>query len=102
MNFGVASIKDLAELLSYLVVIIGIPVAIVQYVRAVRSEQKSREDATYDAVENKFIEFQRLCLEYPRLDVAIGVRSGSRSGSDHNKCLLLKKISAKKGLQTWQ
>ena len=69
MEFGVTSFKDLAELLSYLVVILGIPVAVSQYIRAIRKEQRDREGATYDAVDDKYIEFQRLCLEYPRLDV---------------------------------
>jgi len=69
MVFGVDSFKDMMELLSFVVVTLGLPVAVFQYVQSARSEQRSREDATYNAVDDKFIEFQKLCLMYPRLDV---------------------------------
>lgn len=69
MESGVASFKDLAELLSYIAIILGIPAAIFQYAQAVRKEQRDRESASYEVVEDKYFEFQRLCLAYPRLDV---------------------------------
>ena len=69
MQFGIDSMKDVMELLSYFAVILGVPLVIAQYASAVRKEQRDREHGTYDALDDKYIEFQRMCMEYPRLDV---------------------------------
>jgi hypothetical protein len=57
------------ELLSYIAVCLGIPVAIWQFRRAAQKEQADREYGTYNALDEKYLEFQQLCLEMPRLDV---------------------------------
>jgi len=50
----------------------GIPVAIFTFLMEKRRERREREYGTYDALDEKYIEFQRLCLEYPQLDVFDG------------------------------
>lgn len=57
------------EALSYLTVIVGFPIAIYQYRRNARKEQNDREYGTYNALDEKYIEFLRLCYDSPELDV---------------------------------
>jgi hypothetical protein len=57
------------DLLAKLAVILGVPAALVQYCLAKRREKRDREYGTYNALDDKYIEFQRLCLRYPYLDV---------------------------------
>ncbi|HEV7781222.1 MAG TPA: hypothetical protein VGO58_08140 [Chitinophagaceae bacterium] len=61
--------KETLELVNELVVTFGIPVAIYQYVITKRKERRDREYLTYNALDEKYIEFQKLCLEYPKLDI---------------------------------
>ena len=61
--------KGVLEGLSYLVVLLGVPVGLVQYFRTVRKEQLDREYGTYNALDEKFLEFQNICLEHPDLDI---------------------------------
>ncbi|MEM2089827.1 MAG: hypothetical protein QXL88_01915, partial [Candidatus Pacearchaeota archaeon] len=63
------TIRLLLEILSYIVIILGIPWAIYEFLENKRRERIEREYGTYDALDEKFIEFQNLCLQYPYLDV---------------------------------
>ena len=80
----VRTLKDISELVSYLVVIVGFSLGLVTYSRAGAAERRAREDErrarleeqaaremrVYDEVDNRFIEYQKVCLAYPYLDVA--------------------------------
>lgn len=61
--------KDVFELLSYVVVVLGVPTGLFQYVRATRQEAHEREHRIYDAINADYLEFLKLCLQYPRFDV---------------------------------
>lgn len=61
--------KDLFETLSYIVVLIGIPIGVYQYIGAIKKEQQDREYGTYNALDEKYIDFQRLCFDHPELDI---------------------------------
>jgi hypothetical protein len=61
--------KDILEALSFLIVLLGVPVGLVQYFRAVKKEQLDREYGTYNALDEKFLEYQNLCLAHPDLDI---------------------------------
>lgn len=56
-------------LLSYITVILGIPIGLYQLVRSSKKEQREREEAVYHALDEKYLDFQRLCLQYPYLDI---------------------------------
>lgn len=56
-------------ILSYITVILGIPSGLYQLIKASRKEQREREEAVYHALDEKYLDFQRLCLQYPYLDV---------------------------------
>ena len=64
-----ADLKGLLEVVSQCIVVIGFPLALFQYYLATRKEQKDREYGTYDELDDKYIEYQKLCLEHPELDV---------------------------------
>ncbi len=63
------NVTDLDTLLK-LTQLIGIPIGIVLYVVNKRKERLEREYGTYDALDNKYIEYLTLCLANPDLDVA--------------------------------
>lgn len=62
-------VNSVFELISYLVVVLGVPTGLYQYVMAKRREREDRELRIFDAVNASYLEFQRLCLEFPHLDV---------------------------------
>ena len=49
--------------------LIGIPVAIVIYLLDKRRERQDREYGTYNALDDKYIDYVSLCLQHPDLDV---------------------------------
>lgn len=68
-----------AATLDYLVKfaqLIGIPVGIIVYGVNKRRERIDREYGTYDALDQKYIDYLKLCLVNPDLDVADIPKSG--------------------------
>jgi len=66
---GLLAAKDYLETLSYLTILIGFPLAIYQFWRAARKEELDREYGTYNALDEKYIDYQRLCFQNSDLDV---------------------------------
>lgn len=69
-------IKDIFELLSYIVVVLGVPAGIWQYRQAKQREslERSREREerawqVYDALDDRYYDYLNLCLQYPELDI---------------------------------
>ena len=62
-------LTDVFEFVSYLVVALGVPTGLYQYVRGQARERDERERQIFHAVSANYVEFQRLCLEHPDLDV---------------------------------
>ncbi|HYG20542.1 MAG TPA: hypothetical protein VD816_16495 [Ohtaekwangia sp.] len=52
------------EAMSYLVTILGVPVAIYLFYRERRKERLAREAETYQTMNDKYLEFLALCLEH--------------------------------------
>ena len=50
-------------------VIIGFPLGLIRYFNTKKREQKDREYGTYNALDDKYVEYQLLCLKYPYLDI---------------------------------
>ena len=69
MNVQLQLLKDVFELLSYVAILVGVPVGLYQYYRTVTREQQDRGYVTYNAFNEKYLEFQKVCLEHPDLDV---------------------------------
>ena len=80
-----AIIKDYLEAGSYATILLGLPVAIWQFIRSTRKEESDREYGTYNALDEKYIEFQRLCLEHSNLDIFDIPDAGAMSKKDIDK-----------------
>lgn len=61
--------KGALESISYLIVIASIPTAIFSYYITNKKEREDREFGTFDSLDDKFIEFQLLCLDKPYLNI---------------------------------
>lgn len=57
-------LRDITQLLYYLSLSITGPLALLGYWRAKKNEQREREYRTYDELDNKFLEYQKLALQY--------------------------------------
>lgn len=60
---------DYLDAISKIMVILGFPLAYIQYLRTKRKEKRDREYGTYNALDEKYLEFQKLCLEHPYLNI---------------------------------
>ncbi|NOR51566.1 MAG: hypothetical protein GQ470_03005 [Gammaproteobacteria bacterium] len=54
---------------TFVITILGVPGAIYIYTLEQRLLRDEREYGTYDALDDKYIELQQLCLEYSELDI---------------------------------
>lgn len=61
--------RDLLEVLSFVAIILGIPAGIYQFYRRTRREQLDREYGTYNALDEKYLEFLQLCFHNSDLDI---------------------------------
>ena len=57
------------EIISGVITILGVPVAIGIYLRERKKERMARETETYTAMDEKYQEFLRLCLDHPFLNI---------------------------------
>jgi len=57
------------EAIYYLTVIFGLPLAVFEYLRVKRKEKQDRDYETYNSLDEKYLEFQQLCLSHPYLDI---------------------------------
>jgi hypothetical protein len=55
------------ELLSYVVTVIGLPLAIVVFAMEQRKERQNEEEAVYESISDNYQEFLRIVLEHPDL-----------------------------------
>lgn len=55
------------ELLSYIVTVIGLPLAIVVFFIQQRKERQNEEDAVFESVSDNYQDFLRIVLEHPDL-----------------------------------
>lgn len=57
------------EMITYVITILGLPFALYIYIDEQKAQRAEREYGTYDALDDKYIELQQLCLQYPKLDI---------------------------------
>lgn len=67
INFGIRSFVLLTQILANLATILGVPFAIMLFTNELRKEREEDEYKSFDAVDNKYVEFKKLCLQYPEL-----------------------------------
>ncbi|WP_286269243.1 hypothetical protein [Thalassotalea hakodatensis] len=57
------------EIMTFIITIFGVPSAIFAYIKEQNKQRLEREYGTFDALDEKYIEIQQLCIEHPELDV---------------------------------
>lgn len=68
-NSMLETIKLIFEILANIATLLGVPIAIWLFANEKRRERLDREYGTYDALDEKYIDYLKLCLEHPNLDV---------------------------------
>jgi hypothetical protein len=63
------SLTEILGALSDVAAILGIPIAIILFANEKRKERRDREYGTYDALDEKWAEFLKLCMLYPEFDL---------------------------------
>lgn len=58
------------ENLSFFATLLGVPILLITYITSIIAEGHRREVGTYETLESQYVEFQKLALMNPRLDVA--------------------------------
>jgi len=62
-------LNEILTLASLVITIIAVPVAIILHFKEKRRERLDREYGTYDALDDKYLDFLKLCLEYSHLNI---------------------------------
>jgi len=65
---NVDAINPCLECLSYIVTLLGVPAALLVYIQQKSKERKEREYGTYNALDDKYLDFLKLCLENSELN----------------------------------
>jgi len=65
----VDELSQYLEIATFVITILGLPAAIFIYLAEQKLQRDEREYGTYDALDDKYIEIQQLCLDYPELDI---------------------------------
>jgi len=62
-------VREIAQILYYVALSIAGPLALIEYLKAKKTERLDREYKTYDELDTKFFEYQKLALQYYDLDI---------------------------------
>ena len=63
------TIRDIAQIIYYVALSALGPLALFTYLKAKKEDRQEREYDTYNELDNRFFEYQKLALEYPDLDI---------------------------------
>ena len=63
------TVKDLAQIIYYIALSVAGPFALIEYFKAKKRERLQKEYDTYDELDNRFFDYQKLALEHYDLDI---------------------------------
>jgi hypothetical protein len=63
------TINTIAQIIYYIAMSIAGPLAVIAYLKARSTDRLEKEYKTYDELDNRFFEYQKLALEYYDLDI---------------------------------
>jgi hypothetical protein len=63
------NVKDIAQIIYYIALSIAGPLAVIEYLRSKNRDRLEKEYKTYDELDNRFFDYQKLALEYYDLDI---------------------------------
>lgn len=91
------NLSQYLEMATFVITILGLPAAIYVYLKEQKQQRIEREYGTFDALDEKYIEIQQLCLEHPELDVFDSPYESPKSLNEEQKkqeeAILLIRIS---------
>jgi hypothetical protein len=63
------TVKEIAQIIYYVALSIAGPLAVIGYLKAKKRDLLDKEYKTYDELDNRFFEYQKLALQYYDLDI---------------------------------
>jgi hypothetical protein len=63
------NVKEIAQIIYYIALSIAGPLAVIEYLKSKKSDRLEKEYKTYDELDNRFFDYQKLALEYYDLDI---------------------------------
>src|ERR1043166_2305124 len=63
------AVTTVCQIIYYIAMSIAGPLAVIAYIKAKNTERLEKEYQTYDELDNRFFEYQKLALEYYDLDI---------------------------------
>src|SRR5438874_13094393 len=60
---------NICQIIYYIAMSIAGPLAVIAYIKVKKTEKLEKEYQTYNELDNRFFEYQKLALEYPDLDI---------------------------------
>ena len=76
---------EMWELLSYVVTVLGLPLAIVVFLFEKRKERVAEEEEVYEALASNYHDFLRLALDNPDLRIMSKTRTGDLSAEQRER-----------------
>src|SRR6202167_2919166 len=64
-----ATITTICQIIYYIAMSIAGPLAVIAYIKVKKTERLEKEYQTYDELDNRFFEYQKIALEYYDLDI---------------------------------
>ncbi len=80
---------EIWELLSYVVTVIGLPLAIVVFALEQRKERLNEQDAVYESISEKYQEFLRVVLEHPDLHLFSMSKTPALSDDQNERMMVI-------------
>jgi len=77
------------ELLSYVVTVVGLPMAIVVFMLEQRKERLNEQDAMYESIAEKYQEFLRVALDHPELHLFSMTRTPALNDEQNERMLIM-------------
>jgi hypothetical protein len=77
------------ELLSYVVTVIGLPMAILVFIWEQRKERLNEQDAVYESISEKYQEFLRVVLDHPDLHLFSMAKTPALSDEQKERMLIM-------------
>src|ERR1700680_4628000 len=69
MKCDMETLISITQVIYYIAMSIAGPLAVIAYLSAKKTERLAKEYQTYDELDNRFFEYQKLALEYYDLDM---------------------------------
>jgi len=77
------------ELLSYVVTVVGLPLAIAVFLMEQRKERRNEEEAVYESISDNYQEFLRVVLEHPDLHLFSMTRTPALTDEQQERMMVI-------------